>query len=309
MEGDTMPVKILTNEEWLEARKTPRSTFGASSVATLLGLNKHCSPYTFYQQCVGALPETDQTIPMEVGLELEPLIARVYARQTGRHVMTYNEYVHSTPESRVVYTHPDYPWLSSTPDRKVIFEDNHDGPLELKTANEFMRKEWDAEPPLPYMVQNQIQMACEERDRGSLAGLIGNRELVYADQILSAKLLRGVIPKLIEFRERVLNNDPPPADGSDSTTETLKILHPDDNGATVVAEAEFLETLYAFEAEKEKLKFHEAEKKALQNMILARIGPATFLECAGVRYSLKTTDRKGFTVEPTSFRMLKKITK
>lgn len=285
----------MTPEQWLEHRKTH---IGASDVPVILGLVPYKSPFTLYCQKRGLVPSDDETIAMRAGHALEPLIAELYQEATGRDVWN--------PGDFRVFIHPDNDWLTCTLDRAAKFDAGKAGPVELKSAAEFKAKDWkDEEAPLPHVCQNQIQQAVVGAEIGSVAGLVGNREFAWFDQERNDRLLKAIIPKLKEFYERLQTCDPPPVDGTDSTAETLKVLHPKDDGTTAYNAELEAEALQYLELQ-ESIKSMEADQKALKNRLIAAIGNATFGVFGCVKFSHKHQTRGSYVAEATEFRVLRK---
>jgi putative phage-type endonuclease len=280
----TQPL-VMMRDEWLAHRKTG---LGASDIPTILGVNRFRSPYTLWAEKRGMIPPPDENIPMRVGHALEPLVAELYTETTGQEL--------TDPGPYTIFPHPDLPFLFCTPDRLHVADGR---PVELKTAGEFAARDWkDAdEPPIQHTCQNMTQIACVGADAGAVAGLVGNREFHYFDVPRNDRLIAHILRLAAEFWARVLNGDAPPVDGSDSTTRTLKALHPKDTGEEVVLpdlEADAL----AYTELCETLKKQEADKDLLKNRLVAGIGDASFAVFGGLRFSYKHQTRKGQIVVP-----------
>ncbi len=297
MESNIVTLKrrfpIDTKQEWLAERK---KGIGASEVPTILGLNKWTSAFTLYMRKTGQMDPPDETIPMRVGHAIEPFIAELYAEATERQVWDPGDYA--------LVRHPDYPWLFCTVDRLAYekgepiepqgrWEDN--GAVELKNMSAYRAHEWkDDESPLPFSVQNQIQMACLGLKWGSVAGLIGNTTFKHFDFMRQDALIKKIIGQLEEFWDRVQNRDAPVADGSDSTAHTIFAMHPNDNNETVqISDSRVATAFRALVDTKESLKEQENWKREEENLIKNAIGDASFGEADGVKYSWKHQERKG----------------
>lgn len=297
----------MFRERWLEHRKT---TIGASDVPVILGLIPQKSAYTLFQEKRGMIPPPDVTDAMDYGLYIEPYIGKKFTKATGRKTWRPIENIGIDPsqntEAYAVYQHPDYEWLFVTPDFEERFEDDDVGPLECKAPGEFVaRAKWtDDEAPIEHIAQHQIQMSAMECTKGSIAGLVG-RLVVYFDQERNDRLIKAIIPKLKEFYERVMNGDAPPVDGSQSTADTLSVLHPKDDGSTVFnsdLEAEALQYLEI----KESMKAMDADLQAIKNRLVAAIGDATFGVFGCTKFSFKHQSRAPYTVEASECRVLRK---
>lgn len=292
-------------EEWLSARK---KTIGASDVPTIIGVNPYKSPYTLWAEKTGRIEQAESTIAARMGLALEGLIEELYEENTGR--VLYGG-------GLCMHTHPEIPWLTCTPDRytrdlicvpPILVAEAQDKitrVVELKTIGENVaRKLIDGQPPLAYQVQLQIQMEILGCDVGDLACLIGNRDFQIFEFQRHEKLIQGVIAKCSEFYQHIVSDTPPPLDGSESTLQTIKALHPDDNGETVelpedaVVAAQILERI---KADKKRL---EAEENAARVIILNAIGDNTYANGFGVSVSYKTIEGKPYQVQGKKYRRL-----
>lgn len=295
-------IQFSSESEWLAWRNDPAAgRIGGSEIASALGHSRYESRYTFFQRKRGLLPPKTETIAMRRGKALEPLVASLYEEVTGR--------VLRDPGHFTVFVHPEHDWLFVTPDR-LIFDTG--APVELKTKRDTAIRQWREEgPDLEHQCQHQMQMACLDQEAGSIAGLCGD-QFEYFDFERSDRFIRAALPRLAEMHERILNGDAPDVDGSESTTETLRALHPKDNGETVV-----IPELAEWGAELEALQSHAKEVAeqidAYKNRIKERIGDATFGVCGAVKYSFKTVSnsfktvsKKEYVVKASEYRTLRK---
>lgn len=296
---------ILQNEAvWLEFR---RAHIGASEVATILGLNKFQSAYHLWAVKTGKLQPDDENRAMRLGKNLEGLLSEC-------HKAKYPKLEVHDPGDFTVYPHPEYPWLTCTLDR-IIRDDRQEFPYEMKTVSEFRAKEMADEPLLEHQVQLQVQMAIMGADTGRIGAAIRNEAMLDAlaryhkgdadwaqdiddfyrvfDYERNDRLINAMIPKLQEFRERVLSDDPPAVDNTQSTAITLAALHPDDNGETVEFSEEAIAAANRLEQIKAEQKALDAERTGCENIIKDALRDATFGEGDGVRYSWKTQERTG----------------
>jgi putative phage-type endonuclease len=295
-------IECPDREAWLDERK---NGLGASECAAALGLNPHESDYTLWARKCGLAEGPEETLPMWLGTKMEPIISDLYQKETG--------VVLENPGDYTMFVHPEHPWLRATLDRiapyhheKDCFAADPNGYLvELKALGERAAEDMRDDAKLEHQIQLQIQMACYGADHGQIAALIGNRRFEIFDYPRRDDVLEAIIPRLEKFWQRVLDQDPPPADGSVSTAQTLRLLHPDDNGETVVASPEVRAHAEGLRKAKEQIKGYEAIKQQCENKIKAAMGDAMFLDCGTHFMSWKTSNRKGYTVEPTKLRTLR----
>lgn len=278
--GGGLSFTNLTRPQWEDVHNDC-NIITASQVAVILGLNKYKSAFTLYQEKTGALPRFEGNISTEVGHELEPYLARKYTQLTGRETKDPGDY-------RIYYSE-DVPWLICTPDRF----DEDDRVVELKALGAYVRKDWaDKTGPLEYQVQNQIQILCTGMEQGALAGLIASREIFIHDFERHDRLLKNIVPKLAEFRDRCMAGDTPPVDGSTSTEATLKALHPKDSGEVIhddTAAIDFNERKVL----KDAMAHVKRDLLLCENRIKNRIGDASELWADGMKMTWKHQHAKG----------------
>jgi putative phage-type endonuclease len=298
-----MAVAISQNdaarEAWLRER---RNGIGASEVGTILGLNPYESPFELYLRKRDDIPSKDESLAMWLGHQMEPIIAKRYEMVTKRHLHDPGEYA--------IQPHPDYPWLRATLDRTTTYDDGSHGAVELKAPGADYLDEWsECDAPLMYQAQLQIQMACTGFDRGEIAAMIGNQHFYIIPFERNDEFMDAIIPVLHEFWERVQAGDPPPVDGSESTTRALRLLHPLDNGKTVQLPSEIGDKIRAWQNMTAEAKALDDLIKSAKNEIVAAIGDNTFGEVDGLKISYKAQTRRAYEVSETTYRVLRKVGK
>jgi len=288
-----------TREQWLQERK---SCIGASESPSVLGINPWKSAFQLWAEKTGFAEPDDLSgsEPVEFGLRLERPIAEAFADRTGRRVELW-------PAFSLVRD-PERPYVSCTPDAVQECERRGEGLVQIKTTSAFNASDWVDGPPLYYQVQVQQELHVTGYAWGTLVVLIGGQKLRWFDVERNDRFIAALLPKLDEFWRMVQEQIPPEVDGSAATARVLAKLHPDDDGSEVALPAEALAWTEEIEAAKAQIATAEAMKVAAENKLKAAIGSATFgLLPDGGLWSWKTQDRKGFYVEPTSFRVLRKI--
>lgn len=213
----------LPQSEW-SRRHRDSSLLSASMVPAILGHSKWETPFSLYQKLKGywdasMVNGNPDPLRLRVGRFLEPLIAQEYGEQTGRSVV-------SPGETTVVY-HQDFPWFSATPDRLVVDDAKGVGILEMKTVATMTDDagEWQGgTPPLAVQIQLMAQLACfgGSVTWGSVAGMIGlGQDFVCADIAYDKELAALVMAEVVEFRNRLIEDNPPDPDGREPTSRLL----------------------------------------------------------------------------------------
>lgn len=295
----TAVAKLANRDEWLARR---RQTVGASEVAALLGLSPWESPTSLWAKKTGRVVDDGKEPEwQEWGNRIEPLICDKYAEETGREVVDHGRFAVRYSET--------CEHLSATLDREVIaFDGRGNGCMDAKNVNAFKASEWDDGPPLIYQVQLQAQMEVTGYAWGSLACLIGGNTFKWADVERNEAFIAVMRRKVAEFWKLVETDTPPPVDGSLSTAEVLRKLYPKDSGETIALPGSADVWTDELEVCDREIKLLEARRMETRNKIMAAIGDATFgVTPSGVRWSFKTSDRKGHTVAPSTVRSLRRM--
>ena len=291
-------------QQWRAAR---RELITASDAAAILGVDPHRGPLAVYAEKVGGV-ETEETLPMARGRRFEEVIAQEYVEQTRRAVIAQRKWE--------ISIHPDVPWLGATLDRVVasasgapdpLGDPASEGPLQIKMALG-SAAEWKEDPPLGYVIQVQVEIACFRARWGALCALVGAGPLKTHDLKRDDDFMSAALPKLEAFRWAVEHRVPPPADALAGTTSAIRRLWPRDDGETVALTREDLPVVREWERAREREA--EAEKAAQlgDNKLRARLGTAAFGALPDGSYlSLKTVEREGYLVQPTRYRTLKRF--
>lgn len=289
-----------TREAWLAGRN---SGVGASESAALFGVSPWETPVSLWAKKTGKLPATEIDGEwLEWGNLLEEPIARRYESKTGRKVWQGGPFC--------VAQHPTIACMRATPDRWVIEAPDRDpnGLLQIKNTNAFKGHDWDDGVPDYIEVQVQHEMAVTGRAWASVAVLIGGAEFRYFDVERNPAFIEELEAQCQDFWGYVERDVPPPIDGSVRTLETIKKIHPKDNGKTIALPAEALVWLNAMEMAKADVKLAESAETWAKAKLLAAIGDATFGTLSdGRKLSLKTSGNPGGTtvVAPYAYRVLR----
>jgi putative phage-type endonuclease len=285
-----------SREDWLQAR---RAGLGGSDAPAILCVSPYRSPMTVYCDKLGISPQ-EQTPWQKWGHRLESVVAEAYAEETGRKLIDHGQWT--------ITVHGVIPFLFATLDRVVEHPDKGPGPLQIKTAAFAHGEDWKEEAPVDAQVQLQHEMEVMGATWGSLAVLIGGRELRWTDYDRNPDFVRAMLTQEQEFWARVQHQDPPPADHLEATSEALKWLYPKDTGETKLLPPEAAEWVADLEEAKRELKSWGAKEVAAGNVLRAAIGDATFgLLPDGTKYQWKWQQKKSYTVAPSETRVLRRL--
>lgn len=293
-EIETLP----SEKDWLAAR---RQGIGASEAAAILGVSPFKSALALYAEKL-ELSEPDATEQEHLywGRMLERPIAFRYAEVTGRRVVPVPPF--NLRRSRA------HPFMVATLDALTWPSPESVMPLEIKNVSAYRAEDWETEPPLHYQVQVQHQLAVTGGAMASIAALIGGNRLVWFDVPRNDRFIAKLVLAEAEFWQRLLEKTPPPVDGSESAKALLRTLYPRETpGLVVNLPAEVIEWDAELQQIKAGLAIESTRKDELENRIKAALGEAEQGVCTnGLTYTWKASERKGYTVEPTIVRTLRR---
>lgn len=292
---DTAP---SDREVWLGRRR-----IGASDAPALFGLTgQWTSSYALWARLRGLTPPSDgdEAEYQRWGHILEAPIAEEYERLTERKTIDRGPY-----DIRV---HPTRPYMTCTPDRGILaFDDRGPGLLQIKTRAFWKADEWGEGAPLDTQVQVQHELAVTGYRWASIAVLIWGKPLRWVDVERNEPFIAMLEERCADLWRRVEENDPPPPDDSEATAKALRRAFPIDAGTEIKIAPPQAAMFERFEELRSARNALDKELQGLDNQIRAAFGEATAaLLPDGTRWTLKTAQRAGYVVEPSTHRTLRK---
>lgn len=290
--------------EWHEAR---RRNVGSSEIAALFGCQADYQMSLFRLWHVKAGKAAEPTVEgerPEWGRRLENVIAGAAAEEYGWAL-----------EDGVYMESPDTPGLGCTPDKIIIMgreKKMTQGILEIKNADWLIHKrQWtDGEPPLHISLQLQHQLAVTGLIWGAVVCLVGGNHLERYDFEARPKMIAEIKRRVDDFWQSIRENRPPPPDGSIHTAAVLAEMFPGQRELTldVTGDNELGERMHDLKQARLDKAAGEAAERAAANWILNRVGNAEIMMSHGETIlTAKSINRRGYTVEPTTYRSLKII--
>lgn len=222
--GDTTG---LPNDVWLEWRKHGPNgdipyTLGGSDVSAVFKVSPWTSPTLLWHIKHGDAPPKEMANEgqLELGHLLEPIVAYLFAKDTG-----YNVF-----EDKTLYQHPLYEWALANVDRLYIKPDGEMGILECKsTSYEGATKNWNENAhPYYYELQLRFYMAVLNINEGYLAVLWGNnpeRDFVKKKIVRDLEIEREMFGVLQEFIDSLYKGECPEFEGVKTSLELAAFKH------------------------------------------------------------------------------------
>lgn len=299
---------ITGREEWLKLR---RQDVTASEIGALFGAHKYKTPAALYAEKIGAMGEPEGSSVTTRGIRLESFVANQVAERHPEWTITKSDSYHRDPKHRI----------GATPDFMIGGDDaQHQlGVLEIKTigASDFKR-DWrggddmgEIVPPLWIILQVQLQMHLTGASFGIVAVLPVSEWSPMDVHEIEIPKNPAVIEKIIAaadaFWGRIERGEPPDFDYEKDMAVVKALYASAESGKPVDLSMDNAIGVLLDRREALKLseKACEGELETIEAEIRAKIGDAEMALVPGWTVTLKNQHRKGYTVEPADFRVLR----
>lgn len=259
----------MSREEWLRYRK---QGIGGSDVSCLLGINKWKSEIQLWMDKTNQTNEVqEENEAMRWGHIMEPVIRNHFAEITGKPVV----------QIAAILQHPEYPFMLADVDGVTIDENGEPAILEIKTASDFRRNDWDNGVPAYYETQVQHYLCVTGMKMAYVAVLFDGNSFriyeVYADEQLHSMLI--AVEK--DFWNKVQNMIRPSMDGSDAAKKLLDSIYRGGIAEEIVLPTDAIEYVDLYIeacAEEESAK---AKKQDASNHLKELMGDFDKAKCMG----------------------------
>jgi len=275
-------IRCASRIEWLEARR--QLGVGSSEVAALFsrpdnplrGLSSWASPLSLSWEKRGLSEREDRDDDILAwGLYMEPAISDWFDKRIREEVEPLSTMV--DPGRFTIYRPSDgTPWFA-TVDRLLAGPSGDDVAIvEIKNSSAWMGDEWDEEPPLPYVLQVQQQLAVLDLDHGFICAAIGGQPPRWARVKRDEEMIAILRARVLEFWQSVEAGVDPPVDASDSTARALLSRWPQDDGNRIALPDEAAEEWDRRQKVHEEISELEYRKALLTNTLKHRIGQSSY---------------------------------
>lgn len=245
------------SEKWHEVRA---QGIGGSEVGTICGFNPWESAFTLWAKKTGRIEsQIPQNEAMEWGTRLEPVII--------------DKFEDAHPELTVLrqvgtWHHKDRPWQIANPDALFCDDEGNYGIVEVKTAQ--YEDAWSDGVPAYYQTQVQWYLQTFGFERAIVVALFhGNRYREF--EVQASPFEQDVaLTDVLRFREYLETDTQPDYDGSTSTFQTVRQIHPD----IVDEEVELGDLGIYYQLAEVKYKQAEQEFNEMKSRVMDAMGSA-----------------------------------
>ena len=293
-------IPITDRKQWLAWRKFDIT---ASVVGAVFNLHPYVSPLRLYvdKQGLVDLPIQADSGPMRRGRILESAVAAAVSEQRPEWTL----------EKCTEYFRDEELGLAATPDFFIHGDPRGLGILQAKTAApSVFEREWkNNQPPMWITLQATTEMMLTGAVFGAVACLVVDPfnlpcHVIEIPRHEAAE--KKIVAAVSQFWLDIEHGDEPDADyGLDR--ELLKTLMPHEEPDVTVdlsTDNEVIAGLIERAGLKETIKDADEKCKEIETMIMSRMGPAAVARVPDFSVSWKVQTRKGYTVEPSSPRVL-----
>lgn len=284
-------------ESWLKARTLG---IGSSDAPAVMGKSRWASPMSVYADKLGLSEPWEMKPWHKWGLLLEPQIAADYMAETGHKLFN--------PGAFCIFQHPNLTFMQVTPDRLIEPTDGHDGwgSLSIKTATAYKAQEWEVEPPLEADIQFQHELHTLGLSWGVIAVLIGGQDTVHVPVERNQAFCDVLVQQEAEFWQRIIDQEPPDADGHKATTEALASIFPEEREDTITLASDYFSVADELQTQKAQKNYCDARIRELENRVRREMGNNNMaLLPNGSGWTWKSQKSKGYAVEPSEYKVLR----
>lgn len=289
---------------WLARRQKDVT---ASAIGCLLGVHDWISPYQLWGLKSGRLQEDpEQTPAMRRGRMLEDDALEILAEDRPNWKIEPGRHYFRDPDARI----------GATPDAFAIHPERGRGIVQIKTVHEFdFRRKWQdpdtREITLPLWIacQSILEAHLTDGSWACVGALVVGRglDLHLIDVPIHAGLIARMRDEVAKFWEIVASGEEPPSDWA-RDADTLARIFPNDNGTEVdlSGDNEVPTLLDERRDLKRDAKSIADRLETIDTALKAKLGNhASAFVSRGRTFSWKSTDRRGYTVAPTTFRQFR----
>lgn len=267
--------ETLSREEWLQCRKRG---IGGSDVSAILGISRWKSAVGLWLEKTGQaddIPKENEDV--QWGNIMEPVIRKYFSEVMGRPVI----------EVRAVLQHSEYPFMLADIDGLTVDDEGNPAVLEVKTASEYKRSEWENDIPVYYQTQVQHYLCVTGAEKAYVAVLIGGNSFRVYEMDADLEVHKMLIAVEREFWYKVQNMVRPEIDGSDASRELLDRIYKGGSSERAVLPGEAIGYIEEYISASDDEEDAKARKQDAANHIKDIMGDFNSAECLGYTVTWK----------------------
>lgn len=267
--------KGLSREEWLKYRKMG---IGGSDVAAILGISRWRSAIDLWLDKTNQTNDTiEENEAMEWGNIMEPVIRSHFAKVTGKKVV----------EVHAMLQYPKYPFMLADVDGITTDDKGNPAILEIKTASEYKRGDWEDGVPAYYEIQVQHYLFVTGLKKAYVAVLIGGNSFRIFEVDADTEVRKMLVAVEKDFWNKVQNMIRPGIDGSDAAKNLLDKVYKGGRTEQIVLPEQAIEYVDRYIEAAAEEDCAKAKKQEAANHIKDFMRDYEKAECLGYTISWK----------------------
>lgn len=214
----------MNRETWLTARALG---IGGSDAASVIGLNKYCTPLEVWLAKTGQTDPIDDNVYMKAGRKLEPVVAEWFFEENPDCMVL------PTEDNYIAY-HPVYPFILGSPDRQFIDEQGRLQVLEIKTTQNKIDLDF---PPESWFTQASYYSYILGCSHFTICVLERGLNLKFKTYTVNPDYCEWVVQECVSFwNNHVMTGIPP----EPVTSEDVVKRYPTDSGEYIEADSDVI---------------------------------------------------------------------
>jgi predicted phage-related endonuclease len=278
-------------------------------VSALLGANEYLSAFSLWATKSGLVANTTEDNPaMRRGRLLEPIALQMLAEDHPQWIVEPN-----TIPGGAYYQDPELR-LGATPDGFVTCPNRGRGIAQVKSiAPSVFREKWQPngevpEVPIGYAIQTICEAHLSSAQWACVVAIVVDHgiRIEVVDVPIHAPLIARVRQEVANFWKMVdEGREPEPDYGKDAALIEQLFARPEEIEIDLTAENELPEVVAEYVNLGKSIAEISELRKARRANILHKLGNATAARIATGRVTAKSIKRKGYVVEPSTYRAIK----
>lgn len=265
----------MSKDEWIRARK---HGLGGSDISILLGINPWRSELELWMDKTNMTNDpVEENEAMYFGTLLEPILREEFIKRTGRKVI----------ELKAILQNDEHPFMIADLDGVTQDDDGELAILELKTASEYKRSEWEQGVPSYYMTQAQHYLAVTGFKKAYFGVLVGGNSFIIREVNADPELHQMMIALEKDFWNKVVNVIRPDIGASDAAKKLLDNIYTGGIDEQLILPEEAIEYVDAYIEASADLDSAKARQQDASNHLKEYLADYNSAKCMGYTINWK----------------------
>ena len=287
-------------EFWLEQRL---KYITGSDAAAIMNVSKYKSKVVvFNEKKRGYKAPMKNKDAIKWGKIMEPVLRKQFTLEMNAKRAAKGLEPIRVQQNNFMLVHPEHEYLAANIDGEVFHPERGHGLLEIKTASEYVKDEWEGNDiPNEYMLQIHHYMLVTGLKYAYIVVLIGGNKLKIDVIDRDEEIIQLLLANEKHFYEQHLMRDiPPTMDGHNATKEMLADQHPQSsNFVERYLNENYLSVIETLSDAKERIAHWTEAKTKAENLLKNALLDSEQAFCGPYKVTWKTAKNKVRTLRIT----------